>query len=105
MIPQHGRRLGGEWTLIIDDRKDVQPYRVQSHPVELWPETRPVVGRSSWFEPIYPYYMGPYELAVVLGRGKLAKIEVALSNREPIWDVLRVVFRSYTAGGPVRQDE
>jgi hypothetical protein len=26
--------------------------------------------------------MGPYEVAVVLGRGKLAKIEVALSNRE-----------------------
>jgi hypothetical protein len=25
-----------------DDRKDVQP-----HPVDLWPETRPVVGRPS----------------------------------------------------------
>jgi hypothetical protein len=28
------------------------------------------------------HYKGPYEVAVVLGRGKLAKIEVALSNRE-----------------------
>jgi hypothetical protein len=42
-------------------------------------------GRSrSWFEPLYPYYhyycQGPYRVAVVLGRGKLAKIEVALSN-------------------------
>ena len=26
------------------------------------------------------YYQGPYRVAVVLGRGKLAKIEVALSN-------------------------
>jgi hypothetical protein len=36
----------------------------------------------SWFEPLYPYYycQGPYRGAVVLGRGKLAKIEVALSN-------------------------
>jgi hypothetical protein len=48
-------------------------------------------GRSpSWFEPLCPYYyyyyyyhhyQGPYRVAVVLGRGKLAKIEVALSNR------------------------
>jgi hypothetical protein len=41
-------------------------------------------GRSpSWFEPLYPYcchYQGPYRVAVVLGRGKPAKIEVALSN-------------------------
>jgi hypothetical protein len=39
-------------------------------------------GRSpSWFEPLYPCYcQGPYRGAVVLGRGKLAKIEVALSN-------------------------
>jgi hypothetical protein len=47
-------------------------------------------GRSpSWFEPLYPYYhhyyyhyycQGPDRVAVVLGRGKLAKIEVALSN-------------------------
>ena len=31
---------------------------------------------------IYPYYQGPYQVAVVLGRGKLAKIEVALSKWE-----------------------
>jgi hypothetical protein len=55
-----------------DDLKDVQPY-----PVELWPETRPVVGRSSWGEQLYPY-----QVAVVLGRGKLAKIEVALTKWE-----------------------
>jgi hypothetical protein len=55
-----------------DDRKDVQPY-----PVELWPETRPVVGRSSSGEPLYPY-----QVAVVLGRGKLPKIEVALTKWE-----------------------
>jgi hypothetical protein len=28
----------------------------------------------------YYYYQGPYRVAVVLGRGNLAKIEVALSN-------------------------
>jgi hypothetical protein len=55
-----------------DDRKDVQPY-----PVELWPETRPVVGRSSSGEQLYPY-----QVAVVLGRGKLPKIEVALTKWE-----------------------
>jgi hypothetical protein len=47
----------------------------------LRPETRPAVGRASWFEPIYPYYPWAYEVAVVLGRGKLAKIEVVLSSR------------------------
>ena len=45
---------------------------------------RSTYGRSpSWFEPLYPYYchyQGPYRAAVVLGRGKPAKIEVALSN-------------------------
>jgi hypothetical protein len=55
-----------------DDLKDVQPY-----PVELWPETRPVVGRSSSGEPLYPY-----QVAAVLGGGKLAKIEVALTKWE-----------------------
>jgi hypothetical protein len=60
-----------------DDRKDVQPA-----PVELWSETRPVVGRSSSFDPLYPY-KEPYQVAVVLGRGKLAKIEVA----ETKWEV------------------
>ena len=44
-----------------DDRKDVQPY-----PVEVWPETRPVLGHSSSGEQLYPY-----QVAVVLGRGKL----------------------------------
>ncbi|MGA8437897.1 MAG: hypothetical protein WB762_00835 [Candidatus Sulfotelmatobacter sp.] len=44
-----------------DDRKDVQPY-----PVELWPETHPVVGRSSTGELLYPH-----QVAVVLERGKL----------------------------------
>jgi hypothetical protein len=41
-------------------------------------------GRSpSWFETLYPhYYQGAHRVAVVLGRGKLAKIEVALSNWE-----------------------
>ena len=53
-----------------DDLKDVQPY-----PLELWPETRPAVGRSSSGEQLHPY-----QVAVVLGRGKPAKIEVALSN-------------------------
>jgi len=55
-----------------DDLKDVQPY-----PVELWPETRPAVGRSSSGEQLYPY-----QVAVVLGRGKLAKIDVALTKWE-----------------------
>ena len=55
-----------------DDLKDVQPY-----PVELWPESRPVVGRSSSGDLLYPY-----QVAVVLGRGKLAKIEVALTKWE-----------------------
>jgi hypothetical protein len=32
-----------------DDLKDVQPY-----PVELWPETRAVVGRSNSGEQVYP---------------------------------------------------
>jgi hypothetical protein len=45
---------------------------------------RSTYGRSpSLFEPLYPYYchyQGPYRVAVVLGRGKPAKIEVALSN-------------------------
>src|SRR3984885_11950357 len=55
-----------------DDLKDVQPY-----PLELWPETRPAVGRSSSGEQLHPY-----QVAVVLGRGKLAKIEVALTKWE-----------------------
>ena len=55
-----------------DDRKDVQPY-----PVQPWPETGPVVGRSNSGEQLYPY-----QVAVVLGRGKLAKIEVALTKWE-----------------------
>jgi hypothetical protein len=55
-----------------DDRKDVQPY-----PVELWPETRPVLGRSSSGEQLYPD-----QVAVVLGRGKLPKIDVAFSKWE-----------------------
>lgn len=46
-------------TIVEGDLKDVQPY-----PVELWPETRAVVGRSSSGEPLYPY-----QVAVVLGRG------------------------------------
>ena len=50
---------------------------VQPYPVELWPETGPVVGRSSSGEQLYPY-----QVAVVLGRGKLAKIEVALTKWE-----------------------
>jgi hypothetical protein len=60
-----------------DDLENVQRY-----PVDLWPETRPVLGGSSSFEPVSPYYQGPYQVAVVLGRGKLAKSEVALSNWE-----------------------
>ena len=59
-----------------DDLENVQRYP-DRYPVDLWPE-------PSWFEPLYPYYcchyQGPYRVAVVLGRGKLAKIEVALSN-------------------------
>jgi hypothetical protein len=57
-----------------DDRKGVQPY-----PVELWPETCPVVGRSSSFNPLYPH-KEPYPVAVVLGRGKQAKFELARTN-------------------------
>jgi hypothetical protein len=38
-----------------------------------------VVGRSSWFEPLYPFYvMGSHEVAVVLRRGKVAKIDGSL---------------------------
>jgi hypothetical protein len=55
-----------------DDLKDVQPY-----PLELWPETRPAVGRSSSGEQLYPH-----QVALVLGRGKLAKIEAALTKSE-----------------------
>jgi hypothetical protein len=56
-----------------DDLENVQRYP-DRYPVDLWPE-------PSWFEPLYPYhYQGPYRVAVVLGRGKPAKIEVALSN-------------------------
>ena len=58
-----GLRLLHETTM-DDDLENVQRY-----PVELWPETRPVVGRSSSGEQLYPY-----QVAVVLGRGKLAKI-------------------------------
>ena len=60
------------------------------------PETRPAVGRASWFEPIYPYYPWAYEVAVVLGRGKLAKIEVALSSRAE--------FKVKLLGGWLRRD-
>jgi hypothetical protein len=55
-----------------DPLENVQPYLV-----ELWPETRPVVGRSSSGEPLYPY-----QVAAVLGRGKLAKVDVALTKWE-----------------------
>lgn len=74
-----GLRLRHQTTM-DDDLESVQRY-----PVELWPETRPVVGRSSWFEPISPYYYyyrGPYQVAMVLGRGKLPKIDVAPTNWE-----------------------
>jgi len=59
-------------TIVEDDLRDVQPY-----PVELWPETRPVLGRSSSGEPLYPY-----QVAVLLGRGKPPKIDVALMKWE-----------------------
>jgi hypothetical protein len=49
----------------------------QPYPVELWPEARPAVGRSSSGEQLYPY-----QVAVVLGRGKLPKIDVALTKWE-----------------------
>jgi hypothetical protein len=62
-----------------DDRKGVQPY-----PVELWPGTRPVVGRSSSFDPVYPYEE-PYPVPVVLGRRKLERIELARTK----WDEYR----------------
>jgi hypothetical protein len=75
MSPAFGLRLRQETTM-DDPLENVQPY-----PVELWPEPRPVVGRSSSFDPLYPY-KGPYQVAVVLGRRKLAKIEVALSKWE-----------------------
>jgi len=54
-----GLRLRHQTTM-DDDLENVQRY-----PVELWPETSPVVGRSSWFEPISPYYSG----ALSGGRG------------------------------------
>ena len=56
---------------------DDPPENVQPYPVELWSETRLVVGRSSSGDLLYPY-----RVAVVLGRGKLAKIEVALTKWE-----------------------
>jgi hypothetical protein len=71
--------FGLPWETIMhmeDDRKDVQPY-----PVELWPETRPVVGRSSSGDLLYPY-KERYPVAVVLGRGNLEKIEVAGTKGE-----------------------
>jgi hypothetical protein len=41
-----------------------------------------VLGRSSWFEPLYPYYEGALSGGRGSGRGKLAKIEVASPKRE-----------------------
>jgi hypothetical protein len=73
-----GARGGGD---VNDDRKSVQPCLVQPYPVNVWPETYPVVGRSRAGEPLYPY-IGVYPVAVVMGRGKLAKIEVAFIGTE-----------------------
>jgi hypothetical protein len=74
LFQERALRLPRETTIDMnnnkDDLKDVQPY-----PLELWPETRPAVGRSSSGEQLHPY-----QVAVVLGRGKLSKIEVALTK-------------------------
>jgi hypothetical protein len=76
LFQERALRLPRETTIDMnnnkDDLKDVQPY-----PLELWPETRPAVGRSSSGEQLHPY-----QVAVVLGRGKPAKIEVALTKWE-----------------------
>jgi hypothetical protein len=60
-----------------DDLTNVQRYPGR-YRVELWPEPQPVRAALSLI--IVINYQGPYRVAVVLGRGKLAKIEVALSN-------------------------
>jgi len=44
-------------------------------------ETRPAVGRSRSFDPLYPYER-PYPVVMVLGLGKLEKIEVARTKWE-----------------------
>jgi hypothetical protein len=68
--PDHNARP--QWMMILQMSSGIGPV-----------SGRAMAGDSPGGWPLYPYYyyyQGPYRVAVVLGRGKLAKIEVALSN-------------------------
>jgi len=82
-----------------DHLENVRRYPVEPYPVEVWPETRPVLGRSSWFEPLYPYYERALSGGRGSGRGKLAKIEVAFPRWEEYqWKFLGERLRKEGSG-------
>jgi hypothetical protein len=60
---------------------DDRPEGCSALSVELWTETCPVVAGSRSGDPLYPY-KGFFPVGVVLGRGKLEKIEVARTKWE-----------------------